>query len=234
MAIAKKNFSSFRVSLLVLLSIFLLLGLGACGAESTPTATVSNAPTTTAAASETTAASGTTTGPGTTSNPNTATGGGSYSNGKFSLPGTTLATIDPGVESVLKGLLSSGSTAPDLSLQIYGSDNETPILGESADSALVKAGYVFHDVRNGTDTKLIVNGNDGAGAYTKAGGPDVILYAREASALTGGGTPPGVDANQYQKLVAQLQNKKSVLIVLSGTNLFQVLANSNSTPVPTK
>ena len=227
-----KFFPPGRVTLLALLSILLLLGLTACGADNTPTTTTSNAPATTAAVSANKSAAAT--GPSPTANAGDSESIFSSSSGKFSLPGTTLLTLDPGVESVLKGLLSSGATAPDMALQIYGSDNETPILGENADSALVKAGYVFHDVRNGSDTKLIVNGNDGAGAYTKAGGPDVILYAREASALTGGGTPPGVDATQYQKLVAQLQGKKSVLIVLTGTNLFQALANTNSTPIPTQ
>ncbi len=229
---ATKYLSPGRAGLLALLSMLLLLGLAACGADNTPTPTTSNVPATTAASA--TNKSATTTGPGATANVGDSDSIFSSSSGKFSLPGTTLVTIDPGVESVLKGLLSSGATAPDMALQIYASDNETPILGENADAALVKAGYVFHDVRNGSDTKMIVNGNDGAGAYTKAGGPDVILYAREASALTSGGTPPGVDAAQYQKLVAQLQGKKSVLIVLSGTNLFQGLANTNSTPVPTR
>jgi hypothetical protein len=229
-----KYLSPARMGLLALLSILLLLGLTACGADNTPTTTTSNAPATTAAVTATSTTSGP--GPAVTTNgtASAATGAGSFTDGKFSLPGTTLLTLDPGVGSVLKGLLSSGATAPDMALQIYASDNETPILGENADSALVKAGYVFHDVRNGSDTRLIVNGNDGAGAYTKAGGPDVILYAREANALTGGGTPPGIDATQYQKLVAQLQGKKSVLIVLTGTNLFQALANTNSTPVPTQ
>ena len=77
---------------------------------------------------------------------------------------------------------------------------------------------------------MIINNNDGAGAYTKAGGVDVVLYAREATALTGGGTPPGVDATQYNNLINQVNGKKSVLIVLTGTNLFQGLSTTNSTP----
>lgn len=213
-----RYFSPARPCLGSLLSVLLLLTLAACGTETTPAPAAAKPNPT-----------------GGSSGMVSSTGTGDYTSGKFNLPGMVLTTIDPGVGSVLKGLLSAGATAPDMVLQIYASDSETPVLGENADTALTKAGYVFHDVRNGTASKMIVNGNEGAGAYTKAGAPDVVLYARESSALTGGGTPPGVDASKYQNLVSQIQGKKSVLIVLSGTNLFQGLSNTNSTlPPPTQ
>jgi hypothetical protein len=215
MPVKTKYFAPPRPLLAGLFALLLALGLAACGAENTPTP-VAATPTT---------------------NPAANVSGGTYTNGKLDLPGTTLLSMDPGVETVLKGLLGAGVNPANLTLQIYGSDAETPILGENADSALVKAGYVFHDVRQGGASKLIVNNNEGAGAYTKAGGPDLIVYAREAAAMTGGGTPPGVDATQYQKLMAQLQGKKSVLIVLSGQNLFQAEAAANvitPTPAPTQ
>jgi hypothetical protein len=206
MPVKTKYFSPARPLLSGLLALLLALGLAACGAENTPTPVAATP----------------------TANPAANVSGGTYSDGKLDLPGTTLLTIDPGVETALKGLLGSGVNPANMTLQIYGSDSETPVLGENADSALVKAGYVFHDARQGgTASKLIVNNNEGAGAYTKAGGPDLIVYAREATALTAGGTPPGVDTTQYQKLITQLQGKKSVLIVLSGQNLFQAEAAAN-------
>ena len=221
MPVTTKYFSRVHSLFAGLLVLCLLPGLAACGADNTPT------PVAATTAPATSAPSGT----------GAIVSGGTYNNGKLDLPGTTLLTVDPGVENVLKGLLGPGANPANLTLQIYGSDAETPVLGENADTALVKSGYVFHDVRNGSASKMIINNNEGAGAYTKAGGPDLILYAREATALTGGGTPPGVDAAQYQKLIDQLKNKKSVLIVLSGQNLFQIEAAANSvtpTPAPTK
>lgn len=214
-----KYFSPVRPVISGLLALLLLIGLAACGAENTPTPV---APTT--APSSTTNSAGAN------------VSGGTYKDGKLDLPGTTLLTLDPGLDTALKGVLGSGVNPSILTLQIYGSDSETPILGENADSALVKAGYVFHDVRNGTDSKMIINNNEGAGAYTKAGGPDLIVYARDASTFIGGGTPPGVDAAQYQKLTTQLQGKKSVLVVLSGQNILQVQTANSGTPTaaPTK
>lgn len=212
MPVKTKYLSPVRPIFAGLLALLLVLTLAACGAESTPTPAV-----TTAAA---------------TSNPAANVSGGSYTNGKLDLPGTTLLNLDSGLETALKGLLGPGVDPSILTLQIYGSDSETPILGENADSALVKSGYVFHDMRAGTDNKLVINNNEGAGAYTKAGGPDLIVYARDAASFTSNGTPPGVDATLYQKLTTQLKGKKSVLVVMSGQNIFQVAASNSGTPTP--
>ncbi|MBN9386934.1 MAG: hypothetical protein J0I20_02685 [Chloroflexi bacterium] len=211
MPVKTKYLSPVRPLFVGLLALLLTLGLAACGASNTPTPVATTPPA--------------------TSDPAANVSGGTYNNGKLDLPGTTLLTVDPGLDTALKGLLGPGINPSILTLQIYGSDSEPPILGENADSALVKSGYVFHDVRGGTDSKLIINDSEGAGAYTKAGGPDLIVLARDAASFTSNGTPPGVDTTLYQKLTAQLQGKKSVLIVMSGQNIVQVVA-SNITPTP--
>ncbi len=207
------------------LSILLLLGLVACAENATPTAP-GTTPTKTQA-------------PATTSNttaktPAGSSGSASVGAGKLNLPDTTAVTLDPTLQSVLKSFLTpANSNTPDLALTIYASNDEPPTLGENVDKALIAAGYTFHDVRGSNDTALTIRDQDGAGAYIKSGMPDLIIEARESGALTDtSAMPPGVSADVYQKMVDQIKGKKSVLIVLGGTNLYQSIINAkNNTTV---
>lgn len=228
-----------RLTLLGLLALIIMTALAACGESNTPT-TVATAPSPEVA---TTAPSGTTV--AVTSGTNT---GGSFSNNKFNLPGLTPVTLDPTLEKVLKDYLSlSNSNIPDLGLFIYTSNDEPAILGENADKTLTTAGYAFHDVRGGNNTAFVTKDNDGVGAYTKSGAADIIVEARDSKALTDiKDNPPGVSPEVYQKMIDQVKDKKSVLITLTGTNLYQAIveAQKNSpvrsgpnltpTPAPTK
>lgn len=214
-------FPRFRLqvplSVLSLLSIVLLVGLAACADNSTPTQAATTPASTTVAAT----VGGSSTGI-------------AVNGSKLNVTGTTPLTLDPTLEKALKDLLSVNSTrVPDLSLTIYASNDEPPILGDRADKTLTGAGYTFHDVRGGTDTVLNIKDADGAGAYTKNGVPDLIIEVREATALSSAnGAPPGVSADAYQKMLDQVKDKKSILIVLSGSNLFQIITDArNNSPV---
>ncbi|MDB5082769.1 MAG: hypothetical protein JWP00_4693 [Chloroflexi bacterium] len=247
-----------RFSIVSLLVILLLPGLAACG-DNTPT-TAPVAPTTapavtTAAAAvattvvSTTAALATTAAPvapATTAAPITTTAapattaaasvGTASAPLKLNLEGATEVTIDPTLAGILKGAsVPGGSAVSDLALTLYSSDNDPVKLAETTDSALTAAGYKFTDLEGKNNTKLTVQGEDAIGVYLKSGAPDYYIITTGAPSLAASSAPPGANAADYQKLIDQFKTKKSVLLALSGTNLYQLIkaAAPTSTVAPT-
>jgi hypothetical protein len=238
-----------RFSIVSLLVILLLPGLAACG-DNTPT-TAPVAPTTapavtTAAAAvattvvSTTAALATTAAPITTTAAPATTAAASVGTAsaplKLNLEGATEVTIDPTLAGILKGAsVPGGSAVSDLALTLYSSDNDPVKLAETTDTALTAAGYKFTDLEGKNNTKLTVQGEDAIGVYLKSGAPDYYIITTGAPSLAASSAPPGANAADYQKLIDQFKTKKSVLLALSGTNLYQLIkaAAPTSTVAPT-
>jgi hypothetical protein len=155
---------------------------------------------------------------------------------KLNLEGATEVTIDPTLAGILKGAsVPGGSAVSDLALNLYSSDNDPVKLAETTDTALTAAGYKFTDLEGKNNTKLTVQGEDAIGVYLKSGAPDYYIITTGAPSLAASSAPPGANAADYQKLIDQFKTKKSVLLALSGTNLYQLIkaAAPTSTVAPT-
>lgn len=220
----KVNFAVWPVILMLLLAFV----LNACGKS--PTATPAPSPTPTQPPTPSPAP---TTAPATAAAGTTASGAGASSSGTpaasggstVSLPainGATEVTLDPAiVQPVIKQFGLSNAT-----VKFYTSDQPASSVVDTADAAIVGAGYAFSIPGA---TKPTQTSGTYAGLYTKANAADIVLAAvdvpSDPTQLATQLNIPGVTADVVQKLADQIKGKKSVLFIVAAPGLLQAIFN---------
>ncbi len=240
--LAKNRKASFAV-LPVILMLLLAFVLNACGESPTstpipsPTPTQPPTPTTAPTTAPVAAVATTTLASGGSSSGTPAASGGSL----VSLPsinGATEVTLDPAiVQPVIKQFGLANAT-----VKFYTSDQPASSVVDTADAAIVGAGYAFSIPGA---TKPTQSGGTYAGLYTKANAADIVLAAvdvpSDPTQLATQLNIPGVTADVVQKLADQIKGKKSVLFIVAAPGLLQAIFNglggsttSDATATPTK
>ena len=188
----------------------LIKALGAAGASGTATTAASA---TTSAVAATTAASATT----------TAAAGTGDTGSALTVKGTTEVTLSTLVANGLKtGFQGSAPGVNDISFQLFGSDDDVDTLVTNADTAFTGGGYAF--AIPGA-TKPIKQGDANVGFYSKSGSPDLFLIVGDPNKGLG---VAGLDASNLQLIAPELKNKKSVMILVTGTGLIKALQSAGS------
>ena len=229
-----------NLAVLPILMLLVAFVLNACGESPTapsPTPTQPSTPTTAPTTAPVAATATTTSAAGGSSSGTPAASGGST----VTLPainGATEVTLDPAiVQPVIKQFGLANAT-----VKFYTSDNPASSVVDTADAAIVGAGYAFSIPGA---TKPTQSGGTYAGLYTKANAADIVLAAvdvpSDPTQLATQLNIPGVTADVVQKLADQIKGKKSVLFIVAAPGLLQAIFNglggsttSDATATPTK
>jgi hypothetical protein len=114
---------------------------------------------------------------------------------------------------IKSGFGSQFASVTDLTFKIYGGDTDPATLTTNVDKALTGAGYKFGVPGM---TAPIQQGTATIAFYVKAGSPDLFLIIGDPTAGFG---VNGLDAKTLQTASSDLANKKSAIILVSGTGL---------------
>lgn len=138
---------------------------------------------------------------------------------------TTEIAIDPMITSAITKL-AAGVT--DLDLALYVSDSTPEALAMTSETTVVNSGYKYAVPGGTTVTRY---GTAYSGGYSKAGAPDIFFLVATlsddptqlAKNLVDLGVP-GFDQADQAKFQAQIKGHKSLLLILTGTNLGKTLS----------
>jgi hypothetical protein len=139
----------------------------------------------------------------------------------------TEITVDPAIQA---GFAKQLPSITDLKVQIFVSPTTTATdLATTIDTALLKDGYKFA-LPDHTKIYTDATGQSYAGGYAKAGTADLVLgitdVSGDSSQLVANIQElhiPGIDQADGAKFAAQIQGKKALLIMVSGTGLIKSL-----------